>query len=280
MPVGSDIVKGNQSVTILLNGLPGSGKTRQAMTFEKVYAMAFDPSGLDVLKQKGLANLAANLSWYEYVNPMNDEELRDVYRMQPKDGKRGLIYEMLEQAKAMAAKGGVKTLLLDGVTYFADLRWRLINLDEVEKSSKTGNVDTQAMYRGLGIWLQTFFARDLLPLATRSGLNVVCTCHLKRESEEAVSGNDKKAGKINQLSDVAPMIEGGFRNKVEGLFGASIYLERKLSGSEPQYLAHTSIKQAFNSVVEGKNRYGLPQTIDLTNKNLADVVKTHLVTTT
>jgi hypothetical protein len=73
------------------------------------------------------------------------------------------------------------------------------------------------------------------------------------------------------------MIEGGFRNKVEGLFGASIYLERKLDANgKPQYLAHANIKSAFQSVVEGKNRFGLPQSFDITDKDLATEVGKYL----
>jgi hypothetical protein len=280
MPAGKELFGSNAAVTILLNSHFGAGKTHQGMTFEKVFAIGFDPSGLDILKQKALEELRQNLVWYEYVNPTNDDELRDAYRQTLKDGKKGLIYQLIDQVKEMAAKGEVKTILLDGTTYFADLRWRLINLDEVQKSERTGGVDTQAMYRNLGIWLQTFFSRDLLPLATRHGLNIICTCHLKREGEEQVQGSDKtgKAGKINKMSDIAPMIEGGFRNKIEGLFGASIYLERKLKvDGGVQYLAHCTLKQALSSVVEGKNRYGLPPTIDLTGKQLAKEIKPYLV---
>lgn len=281
MPAGKELLSGPPAITILLNSHFGGGKTRQGMGFPKVQAIGFDPSGLDILKQKGLSDLASNLTWYDYVNPMNDEELRDIFRQQPnKEGKRGVIYQLLEDARERAQKGEIQTLLLDGVTYFCDLRWRLINLDEVMKSEKTGNVDTQAMYRTLGIWLQTFFARDLLPLATRHGLNVICTCHLKREGEDTVQGSDKtgRPGKINKMSDIAPMIEGGFRNKVEGLFGASIYLERKLDGSgKVTFLAHAGIKAALSTIVEGKNRYGLPNTMDVTDKKLYDVIREYLV---
>lgn len=279
MPSGKELLSSPPAVTILMNAHYGAGKTRQGMSFEKVQAIGFDPSGLDILKQKELSSIASNLVWYDYVNPMTDDELRDVFRQQPnKEGKRGLIYQLLEEAKERATKGEIKTILLDGTTYFCDLRWRLINIDEIQKSERTGNVDTQAMYRNLGIWLQTFFARDLLPLATRHGLNVICTCHLKREGEEQVQGTDKKAGKINKMSDIAPMIEGGFRNKIEGLFGASIYLERKIgTDGKVQFLAHCNIKQALGTVVDAKNRYGLPQSIDLTGKNLSDVIRPYLV---
>lgn len=98
-----------------------------------------------------------------------------------------------------------------------------------------------------------------------------------------VQGSDKtgRAGKINKMSDIAPMIEGGFRNKIEGLFGASIYLERKLTADgKMQYLAHCNIKQALGTVVEGKNRYGLPTTMDLTGKQLAKEMESYLVPVT
>lgn len=274
MPAGAEFLTQQTAMTFLLNGHYGAGKTRQAMTFPKVYAVVFDPSGLDILKQTKLAKLADNLAWYEYCNPMNDVELRDAFRKAPnKEGKRGLIYQYIDHIKELAVKGEVKSVLWDGVTYFVDRKWKLISLDEVETSARTGNTDRQAMYRNLGIWCMDFFQTELLPLSTRYGLNILATCHIKRESDEQIEGTAQKAGKVTKLSEIAPMIEGGFRNKIEGLFGASIYLERKLdtTGKE-QYLAHASIKQAFQTIVEGKNRFGLPQSFDITEKGLADEV--------
>lgn len=280
MPSGENFLKESPAITVLLNSHFGGGKTRAGMGFPDVYAIGYDPNGLDILKQKELEGLRKNLIWYEYINPATDDELRDAYRKTPKDGKVGLLYQILAHVEELARAKKIKTLFFDGVTYFTDLRWRLINLDEIVKSEKTGNVDTQTMYRNLSIWLQTFFARDLLPFATRHKLNVVCTCHLKREGEEAVQGSDKtgRAGKINKMSDIAPMIEGGFRNKIEGLFGASIYLERKLdaSGQNIQYFAHTNIRKALGTVVEGKNRYGLAPSFDITNKSLYEVIQQNL----
>lgn len=285
MPSGKELVEAPLHGTFLLNGSFGTGKTRQGLTFPKTFGIGFDPNGFDVVKQKVLSNLANNLVWYEYVNPTTEDELRDMFRedVNKTTGKKGLLHDLLDQVKAKAKTGEVKNLLLDGLTYLVDLRWKLINTDEIQKSQTTGNVDTQAMYRNLGIKLQTFFASDLLPIAGRYGITIVCTCHLKRESEETIEGAKdvrtgmKKAGKLNKLNSIAPMIEGGFRNKIEGLFGASIYLERKLDGGKVVYLAHTGLCQAYGSILEAKNRYGLPVKMDLTDKNFSEEVKPFLV---
>lgn len=281
-PSAQEFFEQKPAMTFIISAHYGAGKTRQGMTFPKVYAIGFDPNGLDILHQKDNEGIAKNLVWYEYINQTSDDELRDIFRQTiNKEGKKGRVYQIFEHIKELAEKGEVNTILFDGVTYFADLRWRLFNLDEIIKSERTGNIDVQSMYRSLGISLMTFFSRDLLPLSTRYGLNIVCTCHLKRETEESIQGTDKKAGKVSKLSDIAPMIEGGFRNKVEGLFGASIYLERKLGvDGKPVYLAHCSIKQAFSTVVEAKNRYGLPQTFDVTNKSLYESVMGSIRATT
>lgn len=283
MPSGQELAQAPLHGTFMLNGSFGSGKTRQGLTAKKTFGIGFDPNGFDVVKQKELARLANNLVWFEYINPTTDGELRDAFREEKnKEGKRGALYELFDRVKDMAAKGEVENLLLDGVTYLVDLRWKLINIDEIEKSANTGNVDTQAMYRNLGLKLQTFFARDLLPMAGRCGISIVCTCHLKRESEETLEGAKdartglKKAGKVNKLNSIAPQIEGGFRNKVEGLFGASIYLERKLDGGKTVYLAHTGLCQAYGSVLEAKNRYGLPVKMDLTDKDFFEVIHPYL----
>jgi hypothetical protein len=132
-------------------------------------------------------------------------------------------------------------------------------------------MDGQAMYRNLGLYLHRFVASDLMTMATRHGLNVILTTHLKRESEEQVQGSEKiknRAKKVMTNSDIAPMIEGGFRNKMAGLVGADLYLEKSIKDGKAEYVALCDITRGFNTTVNAKNRYGLPARLPLTDKSL------------
>jgi hypothetical protein len=111
--------------------------------------------------------------------------------------------------------------------------------------------------------------------ATRNGLHVVLSTHLKRESEEQVQGNvniKNRAKKVMTNSDIAPLIEGGFRNKLAGLVGADIYLEKSLKDGKIVYEAICDLARGFGTIVNAKNRYGLPPRLDLTNKSLYDAI--------
>ncbi len=133
----------------------------------------------------------------------------------------------------------------------------------------------QAMYRALGLYLYRFVASDILTLGTRNNLNVIFTTHLKRESEEAVQGNSAlkaRARKVILNSDIAPMIEGGFRNKFEGLVGASLYLEKKLDGGSLKYSAICDVSTGLGTIVMAKNRFGLPARLALSDKTLYQAV--------
>lgn len=259
-PAASELFTQTPVFNVLVNGHFGVGKTHFGMTFPKVYAICMADRGIDILYRKGNDSLRNNLVWYEYINPGTDQELREFFR----PGVGGL-YKILEDVKKKAELGEVQTLLFDGFTYFVDMKWRQINLDEVDKSARTGNVDTQSMYRNLGLYLQTFVARDLVPISKRYHINLVVTCHLKRESEMTLEGTQQRAGKVDKLSDIAPMIEGGFRQKVDGYFGASIYLDKKVSGNKPVYTAYCDKTNAMRTVINAKNRYGLPPVVENVN---------------
>ena len=71
--------------------------------------------------------------------------------------------------------------------------------------------------------------------------------------------------------DVTPNILGGFRDECEGLFAASLYLERK-SVTRPdaqnrpttttKYVCYTQQQMALGSKILAKNRYGLPPVVE------------------
>ena len=226
---------------------------------------------METLRQPKNAAFLANLVEYEELQVATKEELTQVFRENARSDDRTSIYGCLARARELAAEGTIETLVIDGFTYFVDIKWRQINEYEVAKSATTGNVDGQAMYRNLGLYLHRFVASDLMTMATRHGLNVILTTHLKRESEEQVHGSEKiknRAKKVMTNSDIASMIEGGFRNKLAGLVGADLYLEKSLKDGKIQYDALCDITRGFNTIVNAKNRYGLPPRLPLTDKSL------------
>lgn len=268
MPTKDEFLQRRPALTLNISGYFGSGKSLQAHSFPKCYTISCDPAGLETLRQPKNLKYLNNLVEYEELHNQSTDELKEMFRETAKSDERGSIYGCLARARELAASGAIETLVIDGFTYFVDMRWRQINAFEIAKSSNTGNVDTQAMYRNLGLYLHRFVASDLMTMASRNHLNIILTTHLKRESEEAVQGGSAKnrARKVALNSDIAPMIEGGFRNKMEGLVGASIYLDKKLVQGVVKYEAICDIATGLGTIVNAKNRYGLPARVELNEK--------------
>ena len=272
MPTRDDFIKRRPNFTVLLSGHFGAGKTVQALSFPKCYVISIDPAGLEPLRQSRNAQLLSNLVEYDELGRESVNDLKALFTENVKSDYRASIYGCVERAKELAAAGEVETLVIDGGTYLVDLMWAKINELEQVKSANTGNVDSQAMYRNLGLGLYRMFAANFLTAASRSNMNLITTFHLKRESEEQMQGNPKKARKLMLNSDIALQIEGGFRNKVEGLFGGSLYLEKTLAKETGaiKYEAICDVSKAFQTTVLAKNRWGLPARIDLTKATLHD----------
>jgi hypothetical protein len=275
MPEAEEFKQRRPVFTMNLSGHYGSGKTLQAHSFPKCYTISIDPAGLETLRQPVNQPYMDNLVWFEELNTEKDIELKTLFNEHAKSTERQSLYGCLAHAKELAAEGKIQTLIIDGFTYLCDLKWHQITRYEEVKSERTGGVDTQAMYRALGLALYRMTAVDILTLASRHKLSVIFTTHLKRESDEAIHGSDKiknRARKVNLLSDIAPQIEGGFRNKFEGLVGASLYLEKKIKDEKLQYHAICDMAPGMSTIVMAKNRFGLPPRIDLTNKSLYKAV--------
>jgi hypothetical protein len=265
------------SYSIWLNGPAGSGKTRAALGFPKVFAITFDPTGLDIIYEPDNAKLRENLVWH---CSMNGLPLNEVFKV-TETPEEGSLYGAIALARKMKAEGKIETVLLDGFTYLANLKWDHICQDE-QIETKRGGLDTQKMYGRLSVYLNQFVLQNLMPLATRSGLNVIVTCHVQRESKSVVDGisnpNDpgyertKRA--VNLESDLNPQVIGGFRQTVEGLPSALIYLDHRVEadaeGKEVlnyyAYCRRTFVK-SLDSQVNAKNRYGLSTVLKLTNAN-------------
>jgi hypothetical protein len=266
MPSATNLTK--PSYAIIFIGPPGSGKTRCGLSFPKVFAITFDPVGLEIVFDPANEKLRDNLVW---TVPMNGIPLDQVFRVTDQPSEDSL-YGAIALAKQMKAEGKVETVLLDGTSYLADLKQEHVADDR----------DTRAMYRQLGGYLSQFFLQNFLPLAVRHGLNVIMTCHLQRESNEAVEGVQDTSRKeygaskplINQNSNLNAQIVGGFRHRISGMPSAVIYLSHRLEndaeGKEVlnyyAYCQKTYVKE-WESEVDAKNRYGLGPRIKMTNGN-------------
>lgn len=277
MATKADFIAKRPMFTALLSGYFGAGKTVQALSFPKCYVISVDPAGLEPLRQPRNAKLLDNLIEYEELGRENQSDLKALFTETAPT--RASLYGCVERAKELAAKGEVETLVIDGGTYLIDLYWaKICEMEQVKAQS--GNLDTQAMYRNLGLGLYRMFAANLLTTASRSNLNLIVTFHIKRESEEQMQGNPKKARKLMLNSDIALQIEGGFRNKIEGLFGGSLYLEKTLKDGAIKYSAICDVEKAFQTTVLAKNRWGLPARVDLSNKTLYQTLMETLATKT
>jgi hypothetical protein len=276
-------------LTCWLNGGAGSGKTLQGMTFPKVMAITFDPTGLDVLRQPENQKYVENLVHHV---PLNGVPLNEVFQFTEQAGERG-IYGALALAKQLGPLGEkrIETVFLDGFNYLATLKWTQICESKgvvwTEKQAMDRKEsDQRGWYDALGSYLDHLVLQNLLPLATRDRLNVVVSCHVQRESKNTIEGiqvarsvpaQEQQASskrQVNLDSDLSPQVLGSFRQRIAGLPSAMIYLEDRLetdaNGKEiVQYYAYCrrTRSESLDTVILAKNRFGLG-TLRLTNGNL------------
>lgn len=292
MPTASEFLSTPPFFFLLVNGMPDSGKSDLAMTFPDCYVLTFDPAGFDILKGKSerAQQLAKNLRHIEVLQPAGTTEVKALFdrtrEKQPITGEhRDSVYGCLKHIEEMARAGQIRTIVFDGLNYFVDVKWSLVCEDGKNLSSNTGELDRFAAYRDIKNYLTRFMWSELLPLATRLKLNLIVTCHIKRESQEMIEGTvDKKtgmkaAGKVAHDSDLAPVIEGSFRNTIDGKFGGVIYLEHKqglrevmINGKVEKrpgltYWAYCKKTSALQTIVLAKNKYNLPARLEITDKS-------------
>jgi len=229
--------KSKQTLKILSNGGAGTGKTYLGFTFPKIAYLGTEPNGLDTARAN--INLLDNLVWADEFIPSVSEDIKLTFDRMEK---------AIEQAHKDQAEGKVETLFLDNFTYLSENRWIYINKLEPVRSSN-GSLDTRGMYGILSRWLYNFTLTRLLSFKG----NVVVSCHEQTEGDEAMEN------KTDKSMTIAPSILGGFRDKVAGMFSASIYLDKKrISDNKYQYLARC--QKGANR--DAKNRYNLPEIVE------------------
>ena len=226
-----------QTIKALVNGGAGRGKTYFGFTFPKVAYIGTEPNGLDTARANKI--LLENLVWADEFIPSPSEDIKVTFDRMEKS---------IDKAHQDQAKGEVETLFLDNFTYLSENRWIYINKYETVRSSN-GSLDTRGMYGILSRWLYNFTLTRLLSFKG----NVIVSCHEQTEGEEAMEN------KTDKSMTIAPAILGGFRDKVAGMFSASLYLEKKRLG-ENSY-RYSARCQAGNQR-EAKNRYNLPEIVE------------------
>ena len=260
MPTKADFLNSPPKLKVMVSGHFGSGKTTLAMSFPKVYYIGTEPEGLEILRAPDGQHLLKNLVEYDmlYVDPDSGKDaVREFI-----EERSGTLYKALARARELAKKGVVESLVLDNLTYVSLLCWDyMLKYKSNDYLTDKGAVNKLQMYGGLKSWLFRLCICEVIPFRG----NVVVTCHLKAESEE------KMKKKKDASVDLTPNILGGFRDEAEGLFAASLYLERRTATrpdaqNKPttitKYVCYTQQQQALGSKILAKNRYGLPPIIE------------------
>ena len=274
MPTREQFIQQQKRIKAMVSAHYGAGKTHFGLTFPKVGAVVTEPQDLAILNDPANAHLLANLVEYDlcYVDGSDGkfdwqqlvEEPTGICPLPPIAGQTkegGLIYRSLRRMFQGAKEGRIETLFLDNLTYTAEGFFQYLEKYRAKEFlTAQGAVEKRQMYGYLSNWLYRFLMTSVVNFPG----NVVVSCHLKSEGEEKMK--KKKDGQV----EVVPNILGGFRDKAEGLFTASIYLERKLLTVKdpktgkvtqtPRFVAYTQNQMVpgFGSKILAKNVHGLP----------------------
>lgn len=225
------------SIKVLVNGGPGTGKSFFGIGCPKVAWLLTEPGNLVLLDTH--PEMAKNIAWSEEFIPSPVEDIKANFAR--------LDAAILKAHKDYAEKK-VETLFLDNMSYLFENRWMYINQYE-KLVTGSGAVDTRGMYGTLGRWGYKFTIMSLLSFPG----NVIVSCH------EMVEGDEAMANKVDKTTPIVPNILGGFREKIAGMFSASIYLDKKKLGENKyQYIARCQ----KGGQRDAKNRLGLPEIVE------------------
>lgn len=247
-----------------LVGEPGSGKTRQSISFPKCYFVEVgDTYGLKtVLEDPKNAALRNNLVQHVAISIEDKKEAKEVFRVTDKPTDLDSIFGVMAHVKQLAKEKAIETLVLDGASFLFDFKGA-----EIGKGSGTSEGDRWTYFRQLKNDLTWFVNANVMPLVSRHNISVVLNLHVQRESEEA------KQKLTSQNMDWSPRVEGSFRQSVSALPRAMIYLHQKveMAGQEQRvkFFAYCQrVKVPHVGLIPAKNSYNLPPVLDITDKLL------------
>ena len=224
----------------------GAGKTHLSATFPKCYFLITEPGGEETFLNN--PELKKNIVGWDYFIPKSTDDTKRVFEE---------LDKACMKAREMAEKGEIETIVMDNATYLAENRWIYINR-WTPQYTRSGELNSQAMYGDLNRWLYQFVLMKLLSCPC----NVIFNCHEMLESDEVL---EKKPDKSNPI---LPSILGGFRDKAGGMFSCVFYLAKKsVKGKEGKaeykFFARTNRGNGKNA----KNRYNLPEVIENVSYN-------------
>ena len=222
---------------ILVNGGPGTGKSYFGIGCPKVAWLITEPGNLVLLETH--PEMAKNVVWHEEFIPSPIEDIKKVFER---------LDAAILRAHMDFKEGKIETLFLDNISYLFENRWMYLNQYE-RLTGRDGVLDTRGMYGTLGRWGYKFTIMSLLSFAG----NVIVSCH------EMVEGEEAMASKVDKTTPIVPNILGGFREKIAGMFSASVYLDKKKLGENKYAYAARCEK---GNMREAKNRLGLPEIVN------------------
>ena len=225
------------SLKVLVNGGPGTGKSYFGLGFPKVAWLLTEPGNLVLLETH--PELKKNVAWYEEFIPSPTEDIKATFVR---------LDAAIMKAHTEFKEGKIETLFLDNISFLFENRWLFINFYEKLVGSG-GTLDTRGMYGTLGRWGYKFTIMSLLSFPG----NVIVSCH------EMVEGEAAMEGKVDKSTPIVPNILGGFREKIEGMFSASIYLDKKRV-AENVYKYYARCQKG--NMRSAKNRLGLPEIVE------------------
>lgn len=229
-----------------LVGAPGDGKTHFAATFPKCCFLVFCPGEIDTVLNK--EELSKNLvGWEEFILSGEETSKQTVDRFE----------KFIDEAvRPGIAKGEIETVVIDNLTYLAELYWNKINEHDTNKyTSKQGNFDSLRAYGGLKDELMRVFLRKIITLPC----NVIINNHLMVEDDEVLAKKPDKTVPYNAA------ILGGFRDKLPGMVSYVFYLEKKegIVNGKPGY--KYSIRTNKGMGKPARTRLELPPVIENVN---------------
>jgi len=238
------------NLKVMVIGGSGVGKTTLASTFPKSYFMVTEPGGEDTWLT--VPELKNNVVGFDRFIPTSEEDTKRVFIE---------LDKACINAREMAQKGEIETVVLDNFTYLAENRWIYLNKFEPEISPKTGEIDTRSMYGKLSRYLYNFTLMKLLTIPA----NLVVNFHEKLESDDVM---EKKPNKDTPL--VASCL-GGFRDDAPGMFSLVLFLDKK-KGVDGKY--HYMARTNLGNGRQGKSRYpGIPEILEnISYKVISDSV--------
>ena len=236
-----DVLDGKEKMFMraLVIGSTGTGKTFFSAGFPKSYFLITEPNGEDTFMT--VPEIRKNIIGFDRFIPINEDDTKRVFEE---------LNTACDNARSMAQKGEIESIVLDNLTYLAENRWIYINRYEPEISPSTGKLDSRGMYGKLSRWLYNFTLMKLLTIPA----NLSITVHEKMESDDVM---EKKPDKS---SPIVPSVLGGFRDDIGGMLSLVLYLGKtNLGNGKYKYLARTNLgggKQA-------KSRYpNLPEVVE------------------